>query len=44
MIIENNKSDLLKGWGSFKADDVNLSILGAKNAEAVKLFDRAGWE
>ena len=44
VIIENNKSDLLKGWGSFKADDVNLSILGAKNAEAVKLFDRAGWE
>ena len=44
VIIENNMSDLLKGWGSFKADDVNLSILGAKNAEAVKLFDRAGWE
>ena len=44
VIIGNNKSDLLKGWGSFKADDVNLSILGAKNAEAVKLFDRAGWE
>ena len=44
VIIGNNKSDLLKSWGSFKADDVNLSILGAKNAEAVKLFDRAGWE
>ena len=44
VIIRNNKSDLLKGWGSFKADGVNLSILGAKNAEAVKLFDRAGWE
>lgn len=44
ILDSNNKSDLLKGWGSFKADDVNLSILGAKNAEAVKLFDRAGWE
>ncbi len=42
--IKNNRSDLLKGWGTFKADKVNLSILGAKNAEAVKLFDLAGWE
>ena len=44
VIIGNNKSELLKSWGSFKADDVNLSVLGAKNAEAVKLFDLAGWE
>ena len=44
IIIGNNKSELLKSWGQFKADDVNLSILGAKNAEAVKLFDLADWE
>lgn len=44
VLIKNNKSEVLKSWGSFKADEVNLSILGAKNAEAVKLFDRAGWE
>ena len=44
VIIGNNKSELLKSWGSFKADDVNLSVLGAKNTEAVKLFDLAGWE
>ena len=42
--IETNQSDLLKSWGSFKADKVNLSILGIKNSEAVKLFDKAGWE
>lgn len=42
--IETSKSELLKSWGSFKADKVNLSILGIKNSEAVKLFDKAGWE
>ena len=42
--IENNQSSLLKSWGSFKADKLNLSILGEKNSDAVKLFDRAGWE
>ena len=44
VLIKNNKSQLLKSWGSFKADEVNLSMLGANNAEAVKLFDLAGWE
>ena len=42
--IGTNKSSLLKSWGSFKADDVNLTVLGKNNSEAVKLFDRAGWE
>ena len=42
--ISNNQSELLKSWGNFKADNVNLSILGANNADAVKLFDLAGWE
>ena len=42
--IENNQSSLLKSWGSFKADKLNLSILGEKNSDAVKLFDLAGWE
>ena len=41
LFIENNKSDLLKSWGTFKADKQNLSILGIRNSEAVKLFDRA---
>ena len=44
LFIENNKSDLLKSWGDFKADKQNLSILGIRNSEAVKLFDRADWK
>ena len=37
-------SELLKGWGDFKADSVNLAELGKHNAEAVKIMDKAGWK
>ena len=37
-------SDLLKKWGSFKADDLNLSVLGDNNSEAVLIFDKVGWK
>lgn len=37
-------SELLKSWGKFKADTINLSQLGVNNAEAVKIMDRAGWK
>lgn len=37
-------SELLKSWGSFKADTINLNLLGVNNAEAVKIMDRAGWK
>lgn len=33
----------LAGWGEFVADTLNLSTLGALNARAVMVFDRAGW-
>jgi iron(III) transport system substrate-binding protein len=33
-----------KVWGEFKADDVNFSVLGDLNAEAIKVFNEAGWE
>jgi iron(III) transport system substrate-binding protein len=36
-------SDTLAAWGTFKADDLNLAVLGEHNAEAVRLMDRAGW-
>ncbi len=36
-------SDLLESWGRFKADPVSLSRLGELNAEAVRIFDEAGW-
>lgn len=37
-------SELLKSWGDFKADGINLNELGVNNAEAVKIMDRAGWK
>lgn len=37
-------SDLVKSWGSFKSDTLNLDVLGQNNAEAVRTMDRAGWK
>jgi iron(III) transport system substrate-binding protein len=36
-------SATLKAWGSFKADEINLSELGRHNAAALRLMDRVGW-
>lgn len=36
-------SDMLEDWGQFKADTLNLSLLGENNPAAVMLMDRAGW-
>ena len=33
----------LESFGAFKADSINLTILGINNPAAVKLMDRAGW-
>ena len=41
---KNTTDETLMKWGKFKAEDINLSILGLNNTEAVKLFDLAGWE
>lgn len=40
--IESNS--ILKSWGKFKADNLNLNLLGKYNAKAVLLMDRAGWK
>ncbi|MCB1858863.1 MAG: Fe(3+) ABC transporter substrate-binding protein [Gammaproteobacteria bacterium] len=37
-------SQLLNQWGRFKADQLNLSLLGENNAQAVMIMDRAGWK
>ncbi|MDX1572446.1 MAG: Fe(3+) ABC transporter substrate-binding protein [Methylophaga sp.] len=37
-------SDLLQQWGEFKADPLNMGVLGENNSEALKLMDRAGWQ
>jgi iron(III) transport system substrate-binding protein len=36
--------ETLAAWGPFKADTINLALLGANNAEGVRLMDRAGWQ
>lgn len=36
-------SELLQSWGDFKADEINLSLLGENNSEAVIIFDKVGW-
>ena len=41
---QNTDNELLVSWGKFKADNMDLSILGENNAEAVRLFDLAGWK
>ncbi len=37
------RSPAVAAWGGFKADSLNLSVLGENNAEAVRIADRAGW-
>ncbi|MDT8880594.1 Fe(3+) ABC transporter substrate-binding protein [Halomonas saccharevitans] len=34
---------VIDSWGDFKKDDLNVSVLGENNPEAVRIFDRAGW-
>lgn len=44
-VVEGIKwSPLLESWGQFKQDDLSLSKLGEMNAEAIRVFNRAGWE
>ena len=38
------RSALLESWGEFKADTLNLALLGKYNREAVMLFDEVGWK
>ncbi len=37
-------AELLKSWGEFKRQDVNLSKLGENNARAVILLNEVGWK
>ncbi len=39
-----DESDMLRSWGPFKQDDINVSVFGQRQGEAVKLMDRAGYE
>ncbi|MBX7361168.1 Fe(3+) ABC transporter substrate-binding protein [Clostridium chauvoei] len=37
-------AELLKSWGEFKPQDINLSVLGEYNAKAVEIMNRVGWK
>ena len=36
-------SAVLREWGEFKADTLNLAVLGELNSAAVRIFDEVGW-
>jgi len=36
-------SPIVAGWGSFKADDLELATLGVYNGDAIRLADQFGW-
>ncbi len=36
-------NELVKQWGTFKKDSVSLALLGQYNEQAIRVFDRAGW-
>lgn len=37
-------SDIVRAWGEFKIDKLNLNALGEFRSEAIKIFDKAGWK
>jgi len=43
VVADAQTSELLKSFGEFKGDSLNLSRLGENNRAAVQLMDRAGW-
>ncbi|MCE8031189.1 Fe(3+) ABC transporter substrate-binding protein [Halomonas daqingensis] len=38
-----NMDETLKAWGELHKDDLNISVLGENNPEAIRIFDRVGW-
>ena len=40
--IEPNK--IVKEWGDFKKDNLDLNMLGVKRNEAIRIFDKTGWK
>lgn len=43
VVASADRSATISGFGEFKMDTVNLSILGKRNTQAVRLMDRGGW-
>lgn len=43
-VVEGVAMDpVLESWGDIRTDDLNVSVLGRNNAEAVRIADEAGW-
>ena len=38
------KHPLLESWGTFKTQNIDFSVLGSNNADAIKLFLEGGWK
>lgn len=36
-------SDEVAAWGDFKADSIAVEVAGKRQAQAIRLMDRAGW-
>ena len=37
-------SQIVKSWGGFKIDKLNLNALGEFRPEALRIFDKTGWK
>ncbi|MFD1737797.1 Fe(3+) ABC transporter substrate-binding protein [Bacillus salitolerans] len=37
-------SETLKVWGEFKAQEIDMTTLGVRNTDAVKLYNEVGWK
>jgi iron(III) transport system substrate-binding protein len=44
VLKSSTSSELLKAWGVFKEQAINLSILGVNNEKAVKILNEVGWK
>ena len=37
-------NEIVKSWGDFKKDKLDLNMLGVKRNEAIRIFDKTGWK
>ena len=37
-------NDIVKEWGEFKMDDLDLNMLGSERDKAIRIFDKSGWK
>ena len=37
-------SNIVKKWGDFKRDSLDLNLLGKYREDAIKIFDKTGWK